>query len=162
MNQNEKFMRLALKEGEKAKLKGEVPIGCVIVKDNKVLVRAHNNKESKMDATKHAEMIAIQKASKKLKDWRLIDCDIYVTLEPCPMCAGAISNSRIRKVYFGAYDTVSGCAGTVYNLCDSPTFYHKTEVEGGVLEDECSQFIKNFFKERRLEKSNLKNALKWA
>ena len=145
----EKFMKSALKEAQKAYNKLEVPVGCVIVKDGKILARAHNIKETKTDTTKHAEILAIQKASKKLKSWRLLDCDMYVTLEPCSMCAGAIINSRIRKVYYGAHDSKTGAIGSVFNLLEDYTFNHKVEYEEGVLEQECEEILKQFFKELR-------------
>lgn len=153
MESKEKFMKEALKEAGKAYEKLEVPVGAVIVKDGKIIARGHNLKESKFDTTKHAEIIAIQKASKKLKSWRLIDCDMYVNLEPCSMCAGALINSRIRKVYFGAYDEKSGAVGSVFNLLDDYTFNHKVEYEGGVLQDESEELLKKFFKELRKSKS---------
>lgn len=145
----EKFMKAALKEAQKAYDKLEVPVGCVIVKDGKIIARAHNLKETKTDTTKHAEILAIQKASKKLKSWRLLDCDMYVTLEPCSMCAGAIINSRIRKVYYGAHDEKTGAIGSVFNLLEDYTFNHKVEYESGILEQECKKILKNFFKKLR-------------
>ncbi len=149
----QEFMKAAIKEAKKAYSKLEVPVGCVIVKDGKIIARAHNLKEIKQDTTKHAEILAIQKASKKLNSWRLIDCDMYVTLEPCSMCAGAIIQSRIRKVYFGAHDLKTGAVGSVFNLFDDYTFNHKVQCEAGVLEDECEQILKEFFKELRKIKS---------
>jgi len=148
----EKFMREALKEAKKAYDKLEVPVGCVIVKDNKIVARAHNLKETKMDTTKHAEMLAIQKASKKLESWRLLDCDMYVTLEPCSMCAGAIINSRIRKIYIGALDEKTGAAGSVLNLFEDYKFNHHVEVETGILKEKCEKILKDFFRELRVLK----------
>lgn len=145
----EKFMKAALKEAQKAYDKLEVPVGCVIVKDGKIIARAHNLKETKTDTTKHAEILAIQKASKKLKSWRLLDCDMYVTLEPCSMCAGAVINSRIRKVYYGAHDEKTGAIGSVFNLLEDYTFNHKVEYESGILEQECEEILKDFFKKLR-------------
>ena len=142
----EKYMKEALKEAKKAYDKLEVPVGAVIVKEGKIIARAHNLKETKYDTTKHAEILAIQKASKKLNNWRLIDCDMYVTLEPCSMCAGAIINSRIRKVYIGALDEKTGAAGSVLNLFEDFTFNHNVEVEKGIMQEECEKMIKNFFK----------------
>lgn len=142
----EKFMKEALKEAKKAYEKEEVPVGCVIVKDGKIIARAHNLKETKYDTTKHAEILAIQKASKKLKSWRLIDCDMYVTLEPCPMCAGAIINSRIRKVYYGASDEKTGAIGSVFNLLEDYKFNHKVEYQSGIMQEECEGILKEFFK----------------
>lgn len=153
MEEKQKFMNQALKEATKAYEKLEVPVGCVIVKDGKILARAHNLKETKLDTTKHAEILAIQKASKKLNSWRLIDCEMYVTLEPCSMCAGAIINSRIKKVYIGALDEKTGAAGSVLNLFEDYTFNHKVEVEKGILKENCEKILKDFFKELRKRKS---------
>lgn len=141
-----KFMKAALKEAKKAYEKLEVPVGCVIVKDGKIIARAHNLKESMTDTTKHAEIIAIQKASKKLQSWRLLDCDLYVTLEPCAMCAGAIIQSRIRNVYYGTNDLKTGAVGSVFNLFDDYTFNHHVEYQAGIMEEECEQILKDFFK----------------
>ncbi len=149
----EKFMKEALKEAEKAYKKLEVPVGAVIVKDGKIIARGHNQKETKTDTTKHAEIIAIQKASKKLKAWRLLDCEMYVTLEPCAMCAGAIINSRIKKVYIGTKDNKTGAVGSVLNLFEDFTFNHKVESEIGLMQDECEKILKQFFKELRLSKN---------
>ena len=148
----EKFMREALKEAKKAYDKLEVPVGCVIVKDGKIIARGHNLKETKQDTTKHAEMIAIQKASKKLNSWRLLDCEMYVTLEPCSMCAGAIIQSRIKKIYIGTLDEKTGAAGSVLNLFEDYTFNHKVEVETGILKTDCENILKAFFKELRKAK----------
>lgn len=148
----EKFMKAALKEAKKAYDKLEVPVGAVIVKDRKIIARAHNLKETKNDTTKHAEILAIQKASKKLNSWRLIDCEMYVTLEPCSMCAGALINSRIKKVYIGASDQKTGAVGSVFNLLEDYTFNHHVEYESGILKDECEQILKDFFKDLRLAK----------
>lgn len=149
MEYKEKFMREALKEAKKACDKLEVPVGAVIVKDSKIIARAHNLKETKYDTTKHAEILAIQRASKKLNSWRLIDCEMYVTLEPCPMCAGALINSRIKKVYFGAEDKKTGAIGSVFNLLNDYTFNHKVEFEKGILCEECEEILKDFFKKLR-------------
>ncbi len=151
----EKFMKEALKEAKKAYDKLEVPVGAVIVKDGKIIARAHNLKETKFDTTKHAEILAIQKASKKLNSWRLIDCEMYVTLEPCSMCAGALINSRIKKVYIGASDQKTGAVGSVFNLLEDYTFNHKVEYEKGVLQDECESILKEFFKKLRKIKKQL-------
>lgn len=159
--EKEKFMQEALKEAQKAYEKLEVPVGCVIVKDGKIIARAYNIKETKFDTTKHAEIIAIQKASKKLKSWRLIDCEMYVTLEPCSMCAGAIINSRIKKLYFGAKDEKTGAVGSVLNLLKDYKFNHNVEIESGLLEDECSYILKQFFRDlRNIRKENKENMLK--
>ena len=157
MEQKEYYMKQALKEAEKAYKKLEVPVGAVIVKDGKIIARAHNQKETKTDTTKHAEILAIQKASKKLESWRLIDCEMYVTLEPCSMCAGAIKNSRIKKVYIGAMDEKTGAVGSVLNLFEDYTFNHKVEAEKGIMEKECQETLKKFFKELRELKRGGKN-----
>ena len=149
----EKFMKEALKEAKKAYKKLEIPVGAVIVKDGKIIARGHNLKETEEDTTKHAEIIAIQKASKKLSAWRLIDCEMYVTLEPCAMCAGAIINSRIKKVYIGTMDEKTGAVGSVLNLFEDFTFNHKVEVEKGILQEECKNMLKQFFKELRKSKN---------
>ena len=152
-NINEKFMKEALKEAKKAYDKLEVPVGAVIVKDGKIIARAHNLKETKYDTTKHAEILAIQKASKKLESWRLLDCEMYVTLEPCSMCAGAMINARIKKVYIGASDEKTGAVGSVFNLFEDYTFNHQVEVEKGILQTECENLLKDFFKMlRKLKK----------
>lgn len=156
MEQKEHYMKQALKEAEKAYKKLEVPVGAVIVKDGKIIARAHNQKETRTDTTKHAEILAIQKASKKLESWRLIDCEMYVTLEPCSMCAGALINSRIKKVYIGASDKKTGAVGSVFNLLEDYTFNHKVEYQKGVLQDECENILKDFFKKLREVKKNQK------
>ena len=145
----EKFMKEALKEAKKAYEKLEIPVGAVIVKEGKIIARAHNLKESKHDTTKHAEILAIQKASKKLESWRWIDCDMYVTLEPCSMCAGALINARIRKLYIWTLDEKTGACGSVLNLFEDYKFNHKVEVEKGIMQKECEEILKNFFKDLR-------------
>ena len=155
MEEKNKFMKQALKEAKKAYEKLEVPVGAVIVKDGKIIARAHNLKETKTDTTKHAEILAIQKASKKLESWRLLDCEMYITLEPCSMCAGAIINSRINKIYIGALDEKTGAAGSVLNLFEDYKFNHKVEVEKGVMQEECENILKDFFKMLRKYKKNL-------
>ena len=152
----EKFMKQALKEAKKAYDKLEVPVGAVIVKDGKIIARAYNQKEYKNDTTNHAEILAIKKASKKLKSWRLIDCDMYVTLEPCSMCAGALIQSRIRKVYIGAPDEKTGACGSVLNLLKDYRFNHNVEIENGILKEECENLLKDFFKELRKLKKRVK------
>ena len=142
-------MKAALKEAEKAERKEEVPIGCVIVKDGKIFARAHNLRQTKRLATAHAEILAIEKACRKIKDWRLDGYEIFITLEPCAMCAGAIANARISKVYFGAYEKKGGGAVSKFNILSESGLNHVTEWEGGVLEEECSAVIKNFFSSRR-------------
>lgn len=149
INNKEKFMKEALKQAKKAYDKLEVPVGAIIVKDGKVIAKAYNQKECKNDTTNHAEILAIKKASKKLNSWRLIDCDMYVTLEPCSMCAGALIQSRIRKVYIGALDEKTGACGSVLNLLEDYKFNHKVEIETGVLKDECENLLKDFFKTLR-------------
>lgn len=145
---NNKYMKMALKEAKKAMKKNEVPIGAVIVRDNKVIAKAHNLRESNNLATSHAEILAIQKANKKIKSWRLDSCTLYVTIEPCPMCAGAIIQSRIKKVVYGARDLKAGAHSSVLNLFDLP-FNHKVIVENGVLEEESATIISEFFKKLR-------------
>lgn len=155
MTEQEKFMKEAIKEAQKAYEKLEVPVGCVIVKDGAIIARAHNLKETKTDTTKHAEILAIQKASKKLQSWRLLDCDMYVTLEPCSMCAGAMINSRIRKVYIGALDEKTGACGSVFNLLEDYTFNHKVEYEIGIMQKDCEEKLKDFFKNAtKIKKEN--------
>ena len=149
----EKYMKEALKEAKKAYDKLEIPVGAVIVKDGKIIARAHNVKEQKKDTTKHAEIIAIQKASKKLNSWRLNDCEMYVTLEPCSMCAGALIQSRIKKVYIGTMDEKTGACGSVLNLLENYKFNHVVEVEKEVCKESCEKILKDFFKElRRIKK----------
>ena len=143
---NKKFMWEALKEAKKAYDKLEVPVVAVIVKNGKIIARAHNLKETKKDTTKHAEILAIQKASKKLDSWRLLDCEMYVTLEPCSMCAGAIINSRIKKIYIGALDEKTGAVGSVLNLMEDYKFNHNVEIEKGLMKTECENILKDFFK----------------
>ena len=159
MENKEKFMKEALKEAKKAFDKLEVPVGAVIVKDGKIIARAHNLKETKKDTTKHAEILAIEKASKKLGDWRLLDCEMYVTLEPCSMCAGAMINARIKKLYIGALDKKTGAAGSVLNLFEDYTFNHKVEVEKGILKENCEKILKDFFKDLRKLKTGNKKAV---
>ena len=153
----EKFMKEALKQAQKAYDKLEVPVGAVIVKDGKIIARAYNQKEEKNDTTNHAEILAIKKASKKLNSWRLLDCDMYVTLEPCSMCAGALIQSRIRKVYIGAKDEKTGACGSVLNLLEDYKFNHKVEIECGILKDECEALLKKFFKKLRETKKKNKS-----
>ncbi len=142
-------MKAALKEAEKAKIKDEVPIGAVIVLNDKIISRAHNQREGKQVATYHAEILAIEKACKKLKSWRLDDCELYVTLEPCIMCAGAIVNARIKKVYYGAKEPKGGACESRFSLLSSGVLNWQTDFEGGVLKEECSQTLTDFFKSKR-------------
>ena len=149
MDLNEKYMRAAMKEAYKAELKDEVPIGAVIVYDGKIIARAHNTRQTKQISTHHAEILCIEKACRKLNSWRLEGCDLYVTLEPCPMCAGAIQQSRIRKVVFGAYDPKGGFFGSNFNINEVKGLNHYPEVEGGVLKEETAQLLNDFFKKKR-------------
>ena len=147
-----KFMRAALKEALKAARDGEVPVGAVVVMDGKIVSRAHNLMEKTQVATGHAEILAIEKACKKLKSWRLDGAEMYVTVEPCAMCAGAVASARIKKVYFGAYERKSGCAESLYPVLSENGLNHCAESEGGIMEEECSAAMKDFFKWRRLQK----------
>ena len=156
---NEKFMREALKEAHKAFDKAEVPIGAVIVRDGKVIARGHNLREVKNQACAHAEILAIEKACKKLKAWRLENCDMYVTLEPCAMCAGAILNARIKNLYIGAMEPKFGAVGSKLNLFKDFVFNHTVNVETGILEAECVQLLQEFFRKLRKEKKNSRNKL---
>ena len=156
MTEKEKFMKEALKEAKRAYEKEEIPVGAVIVKDNKIIARAYNQKEEKRDTTKHAEIIAIQKASKKIDAWRLQDCEMYVTLEPCSMCTGAIIQARIKKIYIGTMDEKTGACGSVLNLLEDYKFNHKVEIEKDILKPECEEIIKQFFKELRKSKESNK------
>lgn len=142
-----KFMKSAIKEAKKAEKIDEIPVGAVIIQDGKIIARGYNKRETKQDALMHAEINAISKACKKLGSWRLDGCDIYVTLEPCPMCAGAIIQARIENVYFGAYDPKAGCLGSVCDL--SGILPHKIKYEGGIMQTECEELLKSFFKNLR-------------
>lgn len=146
---DEKFMKEALKQAKKAYAIEEVPIGCVIVYQDEIISRAYNKRNLKKNTLAHAELIAIEKASKKLGDWRLEECTMYVTLEPCQMCAGAIVQARIPKVVIGSMNPKAGCAGSVLNLLQMEQFNHQVEVERGILEKECSELLQNFFRELR-------------
>lgn len=149
MKKEIRFMREAIKEAKKAELIDEVPIGCVIVRDDKVIARGHNVRETKKTPLGHAEIIAIDKASKKLDKWRLEDCDIYVTIEPCIMCAGAIIQSRIRNVYYGAKDLKGGAFGSSIDVLEANNINHHPNVVSGILEEECSNIISQYFKRKR-------------
>ena len=151
MTNNEKYMALALKEAEKAFNKNEVPVGCVIVKDDKVIARAHNLRQTKKSVLGHAEILAIEKASKKLNSWILEDCTIYVTLEPCPMCAGTILQARLDKLVYAAPEPKFGACGSVINLFETK-FNHEVEVIPNVLQEESSKLLKNFFQILRQNK----------
>lgn len=145
---NKKFMSEALTEARIAFNKGEVPVGAVIVKDGEIIARGHNQREEKQNALSHAEIECINEACKKLSSWRLDGCKMYVTLEPCPMCTGAIINSRIETVVFGAYDLRAGCMDSMINLCDYP-FNHKVQIYGGIMEEECQGILEEFFRNLR-------------
>ena len=160
MNVNEKFMKSALREAKKAEKAEEVPIGCVIVADGKIIARAYNMRQTKRLATAHAEILAIEKACRKIKDWRLDGMEMYVTLEPCAMCAGAIANSRIKKVWFGAYEQ-KGRSLTA-ELADANLLNHKTEVIGGVLQEECTAMLTGFFTALRQKQKEEKERKKAA
>ena len=146
---HEDWIKKALRLAEKAFSNGEVPVGAVVVKDNKIIGQGYNQKERLNDSTAHAEIIAITAASSTINDWRLNDCSIYVTKEPCPMCAGAIINSRLKSLFFGAYDDKKGCCGSLYQLCGDKRLESVTSVKGGILEDQCSTLIKDFFNSKR-------------
>ncbi len=156
----EKFMREAIKQAKKAASIGETPIGAVIVHDGEIIARGYNRRETKKNALLHAEITAIDRACRKLGGWRLPDCDMYVTLEPCPMCAGAIINARIDNVYFGAFDKKSGCAASVTNLFENGMFNHNVNAVGGIMEDDCVKLLQDFFKELRKKKREEKKTAK--
>lgn len=148
MNQEEQFMRFALEEARRAAALGEVPVGAVVVRDGKVISGAYNLRERNKCATAHAELLAIEQACRALGGWRLPRCTLYVTLEPCPMCSGAIINARIERVVFGAYDQKNGCMGSIANIPTLPNQF-PVQVQGGVLQEECAELLKNFFKRLR-------------
>ena len=150
--EDEQFMKEAIKQAKKAEAIGDVPIGCVIVHDGKIIARGYNKRNKDKTVLAHAELLAIQKASKKVNDWRLEDCTMYITLEPCQMCAGAIVQARIPKVVIGAMNPKAGCAGSVLNILQIDKFNHQVEIERGILEEECSQMLSDFFKELRRRK----------
>lgn len=150
MNQDEKYMREALKQAKKAIMLGEVPIGCVIVYEDKVIARGYNRRNTDKNTLAHAEITAINRASKKIGDWRLEGCTLYVTLEPCQMCAGAIIQSRITRVVMGAMNPKAGCGGSILNILEMEEFNHQADVKRGVLEEECSQILQDFFKDLRV------------
>lgn len=149
MNTDEKYMKEAIKQAKKAYAIGEVPIGCVIVYQDKIIGRGYNRRTTDKNSLAHAELMAIKKASKKMNDWRLEECTMYVTLEPCQMCSGAIVQSRLTKVVVGCMNPKAGCAGSILNLLQMEQFNHQAELITGVLEDECSKMMKSFFKELR-------------
>jgi len=149
LTREEKYMKAAIREAKKAWALGEVPIGCVIVHDGQVIGRGYNRRNTDKSTLAHAEITAIKRASKKLGDWRLEDCTLYVTLEPCQMCAGAIVQARIPEVMIGCMNPKAGCAGSIYNLLQEPAFNHQVSLFKGVLEEECSQMLKDFFRSLR-------------
>lgn len=157
MTLDEKYMKAAIREAKKAYALDEVPIGCVIVQNNKIIARGYNRRNTDKNTLAHAEMSAIKKASKKTGDWRLEDCTMYVTLEPCQMCAGAIVQSRLGKVVIGSMNPKAGCAGSVINLLQMKQFNHQVEMETGVLEEECSAMLSGFFQELREKKKLAKS-----
>ena len=152
MTQEEKYMKEAIRQAKKAYKIGEVPIGCVIVYEDRIIARGYNRRTTDKNTLAHAEIIAINKASKVLGDWRLEECTMYVTLEPCPMCAGAIVQARIPKVVIGSMNPKAGCGGSVINLLQMEGLNHQVETKTGVRQEECSLLMKNFFKELRLKK----------
>ena len=152
MNQiknHEKWMKYALSEAIRAYDNDEVPVGAVIIKDESIIAKGYNQKELLKDATAHAEIIAITSAANHLQNWRLNDCIMYVTMEPCAMCAGAIINSRIKAVYFGVYDQGAGCCGSLYQICQDPRMNHQAIIRGGILEHESKMLLRDFFKLKR-------------
>lgn len=157
MTDDEKFMKEALKQAKKAYAIDEVPIGCVIVQNGKIIARGYNRRNIDKNTLAHAELSAIRKASKKTGDWRLEDCDLYVTLEPCQMCAGAIVQSRMRRVIIGSMNPKAGCAGSVLNLLQMQQFNHQVEITRGVLEETCSSMLSAFFRELRQRKRSRLN-----
>jgi len=163
MNVQEKYMKQAIKLAGKAAQLGEVPIGCVIEYQGKIIGRGYNRRTTDKSTLAHAEIIAIKKACKKMGDWRLEDCTMYVTLEPCQMCAGAIVQARVKKVVIGCMNPKAGCAGSILNVLQMEEFNHQVEIERGVLEEECSEMLTSFFKNLRkrlkVEKEENKNAL---
>lgn len=158
MTEDEKFMAEAVRQAEKAYALDEVPIGCVIIYEGKIIARGYNRRNTDKNTLAHAELNAIQEASRELGDWRLDGCTMYVTLEPCQMCAGAIVQSRIKKVIMGCRNPKAGCAGSILNLLQVPEFNHQVEIEEGVLGEQCSDMLKSFFRKLRSEKAK-KNIL---
>ncbi len=159
MEQDEKYMKEAIKQAKKAWKIGEVPIGCVIVYQDKIIARGYNRRKIDKNTLSHAELNAIKKASKVMGDWRLEECTLYVTLEPCQMCAGAIVQARIPRVVIGCMNEKAGCAGSILNLLQIPQFNHQVEVTYHVLEDVCSTMLKDFFKELRQRNKKVKTPL---
>ena len=159
MTEQEKYMKAALKLAHRAAEEGEVPVGAVVVCDGKIVGRGRNRRETKKNALHHAEIEAIEKACKKLGGWRLHRCDLYVTLEPCPMCAGAIINARIKTVYFGAFDPKAGSCGSMINLFSLP-YNHQPELVSGVMEEQCADELRTFFRELRKKRKLIRKAQK--
>ena len=157
MSQDEKYMREAIKQAKKAYALDEVPIGCVIVQNDKIIARGYNRRNTDKNTLAHAEISAIKKASRKTGDWRLEDCTMYVTLEPCQMCAGAIVQSRMKKVVIASMNPKAGCAGSILNILDMPQFNHQVETTRGVLEEDCSTLMKEFFAWLRESKKSEKS-----
>ena len=149
MTEEEKYMKEALRQAKKAEKLGEVPIGCVIVKDGKIIARGYNRRNTDKNTLAHAELQAIRKASKAVGDWRLEECTMYITLEPCQMCAGAIVQARIPRVVIGCRNPKAGCAGSILNLLNVPAFNHQVELTEGILQEECSTLLKEFFRKLR-------------
>jgi tRNA(adenine34) deaminase len=149
MQPDEIFMREALRLAEKARAAKEVPVGAIVVREQKIISRGYNQVELLKDATAHAEMLALTAAEAAVGDWRLTDCDLYITKEPCPMCAGAIVHTRIRRVIFGCPDIRAGAAGTVMNLVDNASLNHRCQVTGNVLQNECAAILQDFFRDKR-------------
>ena len=147
--EDEKFMKEAIKQAKKAEAIGDVPIGCVIVHDGKEIARGYNKRNKDKTVLAHAELLAMKKACKKLGDWRLEDCTMYITLEPCQMCAGAIVQARIPRVVIGCRNPKAGCAGSILNLLNVPAFNHQVELTEGILQEECSTLLKEFFRKLR-------------
>ena len=162
MTADEKYMKEALRQAKKAEALLEVPIGCVIVQNDKIIARGYNRRNTDKNTLSHAELNAIRKASKKTGDWRLEDCTMYITLEPCQMCAGAIVQARMGRVVIGAMNPKAGCAGSILNLLEMSEFNHQVNVERGVLEEECSAMLSEFFKKLRKNKARLKKAAREA
>ena len=158
MTEDERFMKKALHQAKRAAAIGEIPIGCVIVRDGKVIARGFNQRRSRKTTLAHAEMIAIDRASRKLGDWRLEGCTMYVTLEPCQMCSGALVQSRIDRVVIGTMNPKAGCAGSILNILQMPEFNHQVEITGGVLQEECSAVLQDFFKDLRIRLKEEKKA----
>lgn len=159
ISKEEKYMRAAIREAKKAYALEEVPIGCVIVYEDKIIARGYNRRNTDKNTIAHAEMTAIKKASKKLGDWRLEGCTMYVTLEPCQMCAGAIVQARLDEVVIASMNPKAGCAGSVLNLLEIPAFNHQVKITKGVLEEECSFMLSTFFKELREKKKKSRSSL---